>query len=69
MPDASDAHAAFTMGGVAYSRSHLGAAVIDLVYVVGTIAFFALMLAYVRGCEALGHTASVDTAREETSVS
>jgi hypothetical protein len=26
----------------------------DVLYVLGTIAFFALMLAYVRGCERLG---------------
>ena len=26
----------------------------DLLYVVGTVAFFALMLAYVRACQALG---------------
>lgn len=35
-------------------------AMIDLIYVFGTIAFFALMLAYVRGCELLGRTASTD---------
>jgi len=33
----------------------------DVLYVVGTVAFFALMLAYVRACEALGH----DTERVE----
>lgn len=33
---------------------------IDLIYVLGTIAFFALMLAYVRGCEVLGRTTSTD---------
>jgi hypothetical protein len=27
---------------------------LDLVYIVVTIAFFGLMLAYVRGCERLG---------------
>ena len=26
----------------------------DVAYVIGTVAFFALMLAYVRACEALG---------------
>jgi hypothetical protein len=30
----------------------------DLIYIVGTIAFFALMIAYVRGCDRLGHIAS-----------
>lgn len=30
---------------------------IDLAYVLGTAAFFALMLAYVRGCERLGRGA------------
>jgi len=33
---------------------------IDLVYVAATIAFFALMAAYVRGCEALGRDVSKD---------
>jgi hypothetical protein len=36
---------------------------IDLIYVLGTIAFFALMLAYVHGCELLGRTASTDVER------
>jgi hypothetical protein len=35
---------------------------IDLAYVVGTVAFFAAMLAYVRGCAALGRRGS---ARED----
>jgi hypothetical protein len=30
----------------------------DAIYVAATIAFFALMLAYVRGCERLGREAS-----------
>lgn len=29
---------------------------IDLIYVLGTIGFFALMLVYVRACERLGRT-------------
>ena len=29
---------------------------LDLAYVLGTVAFFAAMLAYVRGCERLGRT-------------
>ena len=33
----------------------------DVVYVAGSVAFFLLMLAYVRACEALGH----DTDRAE----
>jgi hypothetical protein len=28
---------------------------IDLIYVLATVAFFALMLIYVRACERLGH--------------
>jgi hypothetical protein len=28
--------------------------VVDLLYLLGTIGFFAAMLAYVRGCERLG---------------
>ena len=33
----------------------------DLLYLLGTVAFFAVMLAYVRACEALGK----DTDRAE----
>ncbi len=29
---------------------------IDLIYVLGSIAFFGLMFAYVRGCAALGRS-------------
>lgn len=32
---------------------------LDIVYVLATVAFFAAMLAYVRGCEALGRDQSV----------
>lgn len=32
----------------------------DLLYIAGTVLFFALMLAYVRGCEALGRRSSQD---------
>ncbi len=35
----------------------------DLIYILGTVGFFALLLAYVRGCEALGR-ASQSTERE-----
>ena len=35
----------------------------DLLYVGGTVLFFALMLAYVRGCEALGRRAAADGPR------
>ena len=38
---------------------------IDLAYVLGTLAFFGLMLAYVRGCERLGRAAAADRARAE----
>ena len=30
---------------------------IDLIYVLATLAFFGLMVGYVRACEHLGHTA------------
>jgi hypothetical protein len=39
------------------------AAMLDLLYVLGTIAFFGLMMAYVRACEALGQ--GHDDARRE----
>jgi hypothetical protein len=29
----------------------------DVLYVIGSVAFFALMLVYVRACERLGHDA------------
>jgi hypothetical protein len=32
-----------------------GRAMLDLLYVLGSVGFFALMIAYVRACEALGH--------------
>jgi hypothetical protein len=36
---------------------------LDAIYVLGTFAFFGLMLAYVRACDALGRTASADVER------
>jgi hypothetical protein len=38
---------------------------IDVVYVAGTILFFALMLLYVEGCDRLGRVADVERASEE----
>jgi len=32
--------------------------VLDLIYILITVAFFGLMLAYVRGCERLGRDAT-----------
>ncbi|MFL5385226.1 MAG: hypothetical protein ACJ8GN_22130 [Longimicrobiaceae bacterium] len=32
---------------------------LDLIYLLATVAFFAAMLAYVRGCEALGRDETV----------
>jgi hypothetical protein len=37
---------------------------IDIAYVIGTLAFFALMLAYVAGCDRLGRAADVERAEE-----
>lgn len=34
-------------------------AMLDVIYLVGTVAFFAAMLAYVRGCEALGRDETI----------
>ncbi len=40
---------------------------IDLIYVAATIAFFGLMLLYVRACERLGRAASAEVrAAEDT---
>jgi hypothetical protein len=36
----------------------------DVLYLIGTLAFFGLMLAYVRACERLGHDA--DRSEERT---
>jgi hypothetical protein len=33
----------------------------DLLYLLGTVVFFAAMLAYVRGCERLGHGSDGET--------
>lgn len=38
---------------------------IDLAYVAGSVAFFALMLAYVRGCELLGRISAAETPRAD----
>lgn len=38
---------------------------IDLIYVLGTVGFFALMLLYVRACERLGRAASSDAGQSE----
>lgn len=35
----------------------------DVVYIILTLAFFGLMLAYVRGCERLGHDATGEEER------
>jgi hypothetical protein len=39
---------------------------IDLVYVLGTVAFFGLMLLYIAGCDRLGRGADVERTNEET---
>lgn len=38
----------------------------DLIYILGTIAFFVLMLAYVAGCERLGRSSDVTSDSKET---
>jgi hypothetical protein len=37
---------------------------LDLAYIAGSIVFFGVMLAYVRGCAALGRRADTDTGRD-----
>lgn len=37
---------------------------IDVLYVAGSVLFFALMIAYAAACNRLGRTADVDQARE-----
>jgi hypothetical protein len=41
--------------------------VIDLVYVIATIVFFALMIVYVAACERLGRAADVERGGKEQS--
>jgi hypothetical protein len=36
---------------------------LDVVYVLGTIGFFALMLVYVHGCERLGRSSAEEESR------
>jgi hypothetical protein len=38
---------------------------IDVVYVVTTVLFFALMLGYAAACDRLGRTADVERAKED----
>ena len=38
---------------------------IDIAYIVGTLAFFGLMILYAAGCDRLGRTADVERAEEE----
>jgi len=40
--------------GPSLPNHQLGASMLDVVYILGTVAFFALMLLYVRACERLG---------------
>jgi hypothetical protein len=39
---------------------------LDLAYILGTLAFFALMLAYVAGCERLGRSSDATSESQET---
>jgi len=39
--------------------------VIDVLYVVATVLFFALMLGYVAACNRLGRSADVERAKED----
>ena len=42
---------------------------IDVIYVAGTVAFFALMLLYVKACERLGSSATAEINASEDSKS
>jgi hypothetical protein len=37
---------------------------LDLAYIAGSVVFFGVMLAYVRGCAALGRRTDTDTGRD-----
>jgi hypothetical protein len=37
----------------------------DFIYVIGTVVFFALMIAYVAGCDRLGRIADVERVEED----
>jgi hypothetical protein len=40
---------------------------IDLIYVIGTVLFFALMLLYVAACDRIGRSADAERAEESRS--
>jgi len=47
--------------------SDKAAVVIDIIYIVSTIVFFALMIAYVAACDHLGRSADVERGGKEQS--
>lgn len=58
MPYEACFHAVFTREALSFALTTPGSASMkDVLYVAGTIVFFALMLAYVRGCARLGRDA------------
>ena len=46
--------ASWRQGQIVAAFSTLGWTMLDVAYIALTVAFFALMIAYVRGCERLG---------------
>ena len=58
MPHRAFFHAVFMREALSFALTTPGSASMgDVLYVAGTIVFFALMLAYVRGCARLGRPA------------
>jgi hypothetical protein len=57
-------HAEDALGHASHTTTETGV-VIDVVYVVATVLFFALMLGYVAACNRLGRSADVERAKED----
>jgi len=58
MPHGACFHAVFMREALSFALTTPGSASMgDVLYVTGTIVFFVLMLAYVRGCARLGRDA------------
>jgi hypothetical protein len=56
----------YAVAGTFRLTSPSGIAMIDFLYVFGTVAFFALMLLYVRACDRIGRDATDGRAFHET---
>ena len=54
-----------TPGALVRRRTMEARLVIDLIYILTTLSFFALMIAYVAACDRLGRSADVERASKD----